>query len=731
MKKTVSIIIVNYKVRDELFNCLRSVYESKTKASFEIIVVDNDEIKTIGKDLKKEFPQVIYLSSKTNLGFGGGNNLGFRKAKGDFIYFLNPDTKMEENSIDSLVQFLKKDKKIGIVAPLLLNQKGIPYPLQGTLELTPKRAIFSHSIINKLFPGNKVSRQFWQIGWDKTKVKEVDVVPGTAFMIRREIFEEISGFDQKFFLYFEEFDLCKKVREMGYKVFINPQARVIHLWESSTKQRNDINEIFNKSRFYYFRKNYGLLSAILTNSFLNLGKNSIMIFFILMLSVIPRLYKLDQLMPFIGDQGWFYLSARDFVLTGQIPLVGITSSHTWIHQGPIWTYLLAFTFWIFGFNPLNGAYLTIILDILTIYLLYFFGKKVFNTGVGLIAALIYSFSPLVIMNTRMAYHTSPIPLASLVLFYSVYKWIKGNVNYFPVVLFFLALLYNLELATFVFDFLVIGILIYGFIKRKDFVVKLLNKKVLGLSFIGSLLPMIPFLLYDLNKGFPQTFKFGLWLGYKASSFLGFIKTNAVSGTSVSQMINFVFEKYQLLVFFENQLLVLILLVSSLAFLFYSVFKTKNHNGYLILGLFIFVPFLGFMVNKTPSDAYLPIFFPFVILLTAAFYSRLLTVKYLKVPIVVIILVTLVLNFNTLVKNNYFMSIPLSKQINAVSKIISEAEGRRYSLKGRGEGSQFSSFTMNYEYLLWWKGFPPEKNDTSLVFIIEQKRDKILVEGNKK
>jgi len=348
----ISIIIVQYHVKEELLDCIQSIKDSKPKAICEIIVVDNDEKKTIKKDLLKRFPKVIYIPN-TNKGFGQGNNVGVKYAKGEFLFFLNPDTIVFKETIDILVSFLKKNKKAGVVAPFLLHDDKNPFEQQGVKELTPMRAVFALSLLNKLFPNNPVSKKYF-IQWDKLEIKEVDVVPGTAFMMTAELFKSLKGFDEKFFLYFEEFDLCKRIKQKGYKLFINPRVKIIHLWERSTKKRNDINKIFKESRFYYFKKHFGIIPAILTDIILNIGKNSLLFLLIFILAAFLLLYKLETYMPFIPDQAWFYLSARDIFVKGQIPLLGITSSHTWLHQGALWTYMLAGALWIGRFNPFSG-----------------------------------------------------------------------------------------------------------------------------------------------------------------------------------------------------------------------------------------------------------------------------------------------------------------------------------------------------------------------------------------
>lgn len=273
-----SIIIVHYKADNEFFDCLKSIYKYKTKFSFEVIVVDNDEKNVISKKIKQNFPRVKYIKSKSNIGFGAGNNLGTKHAIGEYLFFLNPDTVIFSKTLDNLIYFIESKKKIGIVAPLLLHKNNKPFELQGASSLTPLRGIICLSFVNKLFPRNPIARKFFYLDWDKISQKEVDVAPGTAFVIRKKLFNEISGFDENFFLYFEEFDLCRRVRQSGFKIFIIPQAKIIHLWERSTKYLKNKHEIFHKSRFYYFKKHFGLSSAILVELFCRINKRQLILF---------------------------------------------------------------------------------------------------------------------------------------------------------------------------------------------------------------------------------------------------------------------------------------------------------------------------------------------------------------------------------------------------------------------------------------------------------------------
>src|SRR5258708_6113148 len=116
-----SIIIVNYHVKEEILECIASIYSSKPKTRFEIIVVDNDEVKSLRQDLHQRFPHVVYIPNE-NKGFGQGNNVGAREAKGEYLFFLNPDTKIFVDCIDSLITYLEMHQKVGIVAPVLYHE---------------------------------------------------------------------------------------------------------------------------------------------------------------------------------------------------------------------------------------------------------------------------------------------------------------------------------------------------------------------------------------------------------------------------------------------------------------------------------------------------------------------------------------------------------------------------------------------------------------------------------
>ncbi len=725
----VSIVIVNYKSEEELLNCLASIYKSVKKINFEVIVVDNSEKKTIGAKLGKRFEKVKYLKPNKNIGFGKGNNLGAKKAQGEFLFFVNPDTEFLPATLDKLIFFAKREKDVGAISPLLVNDQNAPQKIVGSQILTPIRAIFSLSIVNRIFPNNPISESFFLRNWDMKKPLVVDVFPGTAFLIKKDIFEKVGYFDEKFFLFFEESDLAQRIKKIGLKNFIIPDAKIKHLGRASTKKRDDIDKIYRKSQFYYFKKWYGFASALIVTFATSVGKNAFILLGITFLSLFLRTYKLNELMVFIGDQGWFYLSARDILIGVNIPLVGITSSHTWLHQGPYYTYIIALLFKFSNFNPLTPAYFSAFLGTISVLLVYRIASGIFTKRVGFISSLLYATSPLIVINDRFAYHTSPIPFFTILFIFSLYKWVRGNTLFFPITIFLLSVLYNFELATFSLSATFLLIFIFGLLKNKKWARGTANLRIFIFSSFAFLVPMAPIIIYDISHGFPQTLGFGAWVSYRLISFpQRLLNGNFLDGWDVS-IINFLFQSFSNIIL-PYSYISSTLLIFSLIYVLIKIIKKTLSPAHLILFVIFFLSFVGIVLNNTSSDAYLPIFFPFMILILALFLDKLLDRKFLYSGLLFVIFL-LVTNINFLISKNFSFRQNLTylTRIDAVTQIIEKSKNKPYNLVGVGPGSEFSSFTMNYEYLLWYKNHSPSRNKEKLKIFITELNNGIIVTSN--
>lgn len=225
-----SIIIVNYKSKAKLKTCIESILNEDLEGlAWEVILVENDS----GDDLSDVVPydkEIRLILSKKNLGMGGGNNLGIREARGDFILVLNPDTVLKRGAIKTMHSHIKSDENIGMIGPKLL------YP-DGSLQISCLRfPSFFVPILRRTFLGDffKVTRdKFTMTDFDHSHIKQVDWLMGSCLMFRKEI-QLKSGdifrpeFDERYFMYFEDTDLGRQFKEKGLQVIYDPNAIVIH-----------------------------------------------------------------------------------------------------------------------------------------------------------------------------------------------------------------------------------------------------------------------------------------------------------------------------------------------------------------------------------------------------------------------------------------------------------------------------------------------------------------------
>jgi len=253
----------------------------------------------------------------------------------------------------------------------------------------------------------------------------------------------------------------------------------------------------------------------------------------------------------------------------------------------------------------------------------------------------------------MPFDPSVIPFFSILYFYALFKWVSGKLNFFPLLLFLIAILYNLELATFTLFFPFILILAYGFIKRKNFAIRLLNLKYLFYSLLFLIIPMIPVLIYDFSNGFKQTVIFLGWIIYKPFSFL----INHTSGNLISNLniiINFILISLQKLIFQPNLFLAVVIFLLSIALLIYLILSDKRvkiDNSKFLLLFLLTISFAGIFLNQTPSDAYLPIIFPFIIFTVAIFFDYLQGIKKIRYYVALGIIILLSFNFYSTYKNS--------------------------------------------------------------------------------
>ncbi|MFA6383565.1 MAG: glycosyltransferase family 2 protein [Parcubacteria group bacterium] len=238
--KELSIVIVNYRSEKYLGKCISSIKEKILDADYEIIVVNNDKEKLLEAQLPKE---IRLINSGGNIGFGAACNLGAKSAQGEILCFLNPDTEIISSSFSGVLYKFAKDNKLAIVGPKLVNEGGETQEWIAGGEIT----IWS-TILNNF--GYKRDQKIWE----SVAPMECAWVSGAAMFIRKDIFDRLGGFDEKFFMYFEDSDLCRRARQLGYKVLYFPEFIVKHFGGKSWLDKKTQKAYYHKSQRRYFSK---------------------------------------------------------------------------------------------------------------------------------------------------------------------------------------------------------------------------------------------------------------------------------------------------------------------------------------------------------------------------------------------------------------------------------------------------------------------------------------------
>jgi len=239
-----SIIIVNYNVKELLRQCLQSL----AGVDCEIFVADNASKDGSVEMVREEFPEVKLIASKENLGFAKANNLALRQAQGRYLLFLNPDTVVPKETLSTIIQFMDGDPKVGVATCFIeLASGGMDMDCHRGFP-TPWASFCHFSGLAKLFPRSKLFGQYHQTWKDLSKTHEIDSCVGAFMMVRRGAMEEVGVWDEDFFFYGEDLDWCYRFREKGFKVMFYPHVKIIHHKGASSGMKKSSQEVTTASR---------------------------------------------------------------------------------------------------------------------------------------------------------------------------------------------------------------------------------------------------------------------------------------------------------------------------------------------------------------------------------------------------------------------------------------------------------------------------------------------------
>ncbi len=315
----ISIVIVNYNTRDLLLSCLKSIskfFPSKT----EIVVIDNASSDDSVQALKKPYPQVKIIKNVSNLGFAKACNQGIKVAQGALIFLVNSDIEFVDRSFEKAVEYLEENPDCGLVGPKLLNTDGSLQPSAfaqfPNFATTLAENGLTGQIMNKLLPDMKRPGKYLYSNSSHEKTLRPAHVGGALMIFKKKVWERVDGLDERFFMFREETDFCKKISDRGLEIIYLPTFSVFHHQITSIK----IQGLHKKLRLYfrsvylYHAKYYGRISQIILY-LLNTLKFAInLLFYVIFVTIL----KVLMLKKIAGKLNWYllynYLSLRVHLL---------------------------------------------------------------------------------------------------------------------------------------------------------------------------------------------------------------------------------------------------------------------------------------------------------------------------------------------------------------------------------------------------------------------------------
>ncbi|MEC0264331.1 glycosyltransferase family 2 protein [Paenibacillus anseongense] len=267
-----SIIIVNYKTHDLTLACIKSVFSSVTAYTYEIILIDNASNDGIIKSLNEQFPQVICIANKDNVGFSRANNQGIRIAKGRYVLLLNSDTVVQQDTLETMLRFMDENPIVGASGCKIVLPDGSLDKACKRGFPTPSASFYYAFGFSKLFP--KIPRfNQYQLGYlDPDEEYGIDSLVGAFMLIRREAIDQVGMLDEEFFMYGEDIDWCYRIKEAGWVNYYYPKTQIVHYKGASSRRKPyKIIYEFHRAMILFHNKHYRQKYSWLTNLAVYIG----------------------------------------------------------------------------------------------------------------------------------------------------------------------------------------------------------------------------------------------------------------------------------------------------------------------------------------------------------------------------------------------------------------------------------------------------------------------------
>lgn len=272
--KDLSIIIINYKTPSHLRQCIKSIQKHAPKMDYEIIVVDNNSqdgtVQMIEDDFmynykNQKISNVELIANNENLGFPKAVNQGIKKSNGKYILLLNPDITILENSLEQMIAYMQKHPNVAVLGPKLVNPNGSIQLSCFNRFTSPELVLYRRTLFGKLSRGKKMLDDFTMKSWDHLTEKDVAWILGSCMLVDKNVINKVGMMDERFFMYMEDVDWCRRFWQNDYKVRYFPKVKMVHYYaRESSSESGLIKAILKKqtrthitSAFKFFLKYFG------------------------------------------------------------------------------------------------------------------------------------------------------------------------------------------------------------------------------------------------------------------------------------------------------------------------------------------------------------------------------------------------------------------------------------------------------------------------------------------
>ncbi|HXY71588.1 MAG TPA: glycosyltransferase family 2 protein [Actinomycetota bacterium] len=258
----IAVVIVNYNSGRDVATAVRSAYEAAGDARVQVVVADNHSEDGSAERVAEEFPQALVLRGERNLGFATAANHGMRQTSAPWVFLLNPDARVSAGTLGGLLKVAAARPGVGAVGVLTRNEDGSIYP---SARKTPSYTeALMHAFGSPFAPNNRWTKAYRMAGWDRRTERSVDWVSGSSMLLCRAALDDVGLFDEHFFLYVEDLDLCTRLRDAGWDVRFSPELEVTHVGGTVTRGRRRTTLEHSRSMYRYFVKHRspGLLAIL-------------------------------------------------------------------------------------------------------------------------------------------------------------------------------------------------------------------------------------------------------------------------------------------------------------------------------------------------------------------------------------------------------------------------------------------------------------------------------------